>query len=254
MNILPDLEIQKKICDLISYNPGLHISKIAELLNKKIPEIEYQLQYLCNSRILIVQKEDGVKRYYLKKPRIKARERRTRKTRRMIYNLITQNPGLYLSKIAEKLNMSIPLTDYHLGCMQKDGRISIKQDAKGYSKRYYITESNIQSKEKKFLEFLRKKIPLKIVLLLLKHRTLQHKDIKRHLDMHASSLTYHLVNLEESGIIDVQSFGREKGYTLTDPDEIMRIMKKYELQVEPQLEIEEKKDTWNNIKDKDTFE
>ena len=253
MNGSSEEEIQRRIYDLISQNPGLHLSKIAELLDMKLFEVKYHLQSLENKGIIFVTKDAGYERYYLQKSRIKAREKRTFGTRETIYNLIVQKPGLHLSKIAEILQMSISLADYHLVSMQKEGKITAVKDDKGYFKRYYVAGSEIKVQEKQIIETLRKKTPLKIVLLLLKRNNLQHKDIMEFLHMPSSSLSYHLTKLEEYGIIEVHPHGRERGYTLRNRDEIIRILKKYELHLELHLTIDEFKNMWDDLSYRDSL-
>src|SRR4030042_1301633 len=93
-------------------------------------------------------------------------------TVKKIYDLIEQNPGLHLSKIAEHLHMSIPLADYHLLQLEKNKDIVAVKDSSGHFKRYYAAESGIETQDKKVLEHLQKKIPLVIVLFLLRQPTL----------------------------------------------------------------------------------
>lgn len=247
MSGFPDSEKQKKIYNLIFHNPGVHLSKIAELLNMKISEVEYYLQYFEKKGIINVTKEAGYERYYIEDRRVKTRDKRTLGIRKEIYDIVAKNPGLYLSKIAEMLDMSIPLTDYHLRYMERNREIIAVKDARGYYKRCYIAESRIESQDKKVLEVLGKKIPLKIVLFLLKRSNLKHKEILKRLDISSSTLSYHLTKLVNTGILDVRSYGKEKGYTLKDRDEIIRTLKKYELHIELQLAIEGFKDLWENL-------
>ena len=163
------IEAQKKIYNLIARNPGLHLSKIAELLNMKISEVAYHLECLGKNKSIRVHKDSSIERYYIYHHKVKTRDKRSLETRQNIYTIIAKNPGLHLSKIAEFLDMSVPLTDYHLNYMEKKGEIIVLKDAKGYFKRYYIAESGIDNREKKILEMLGKKIPLQIILSLLKH-------------------------------------------------------------------------------------
>ena len=58
----------------------------------------------------------------------------------------------------------------------------------------------------------------------------------------------------ESGIIEVQPHGKEKGYTLKNRDEIIRILKKHELHIELHFTIDSFKDLWDNLNYKDLTE
>ena len=254
MNNSNEKETQKKIRDIIARSPGLHISKIAELLDMKISEVAYHLEYLEEKGVISVSKDTSIERYYIEDSRVKTRDKRSLETRREIYNVVAQNPGLYLSKIAEMVGMSVPLTDYHLVFMEKNGDIVIIKDAKGYFKRYYIADSGIDSSEKKILEMLGKKTPLKIVLFLLKHNHLQHKDLMKLLNMSSSKLSYHLTNLLDSEIVEARPHGVKKGYMLKNKDQIVRILQKYKFHIVLDVAVDDFKDLWRDFSYQDMMD
>lgn len=247
-------DTQRKICDLIARSPGLHISKIAELLDMKISEVAFHLEYLEGMGRISVSKDTSIERYYIEDSRVKTRDKRSLETRREIYNIVAQNPGLYLSKIAETVGMSVPLTYYHLLFMEKNGDITVIKDAKGYFKRYYIAESGIDSNEKKILEMLGKKIPLKIVLFLLKHTHLKNKDMMELLNISSSKLSYHLTNLLDSGIVVANPHGEKKGYMLKNKDEIVRILQKYKFHIVLGVAVDDFKDLWGDLSYRDLMD
>lgn len=254
MNETIEDENLKKIHKLLLSNPGLHLSKIAELLDMRISEVDFYLQYLQKKELVFIIKEAGYQKYFINDQRVKSRDKRALDTKKKIYDLIVANPGLHLSKIAALLDMSIPLTDYHLVQMERDNEICVVKDARGYYKRYYMADSGIDVQERDILELLRRKIPLKIVLLLLKHSNMQHKEIMKHLAIKSTStLSYHLTNLLNNGIVEVHPHGKEKGYVLKNKDEIIRILKKYELQIELHLAVDGFKDLWNDLSYRDSL-
>ena len=65
MNELLELETRRKIYDLVSRNPGLHLSKIAEMLSMRVSLAEYHLLYLEKNNVIRVAKEAGYTRYYV---------------------------------------------------------------------------------------------------------------------------------------------------------------------------------------------
>ena len=108
-------EIQRKIYDLIAKDPGLHLSKIAEMLNMKLTEVAYHLQYLEKKEIITFSEKEGCTGYFIKKSKeLSLSDRRSREIRMELFNLISDNPGLHLSKIAETLNINLSLAKYHL--------------------------------------------------------------------------------------------------------------------------------------------
>ena len=66
MNEVLELETRRKIYNLVAKNPGLHLSKIAELLKMRISLVEYHCIYLEKNQIFHHVKESGYMRYYVK--------------------------------------------------------------------------------------------------------------------------------------------------------------------------------------------
>ncbi len=162
-------------------------------------------------------------------------------TRRKVYDLVSRNPGLHLSKIAELLKMRISLDEYHLLYLEKNGVILSSKEA-GYS-RYYI-KGKIGTADKKILSILRQKIPLKIVLFLLKNDCSQHRYMIKNFDIAPSTLSYHLKKLVKIGIISQTSFGDDKGYSIINREELIRILMQYK----PYSVIDGFADIWSDLK------
>jgi len=161
-------------------------------------------------------------------------------TRRKINDIISKNPGLHLSKIAELLNMRISLADYHLSYLEKNEIISSIKE-KGF-KRYYI-KGKIGSQDKKSLSLLRQESPLKIVLYLLKNPYSLHKDILKSIDVAPSTLTYHLKKLMKYGLIELHEYETKKGFIVVDEKKIIGLI----IQYKPYSVIESFTDVWVDL-------
>ena len=196
-----DLELCRKIYNLLSKEPGLTLSKIAEILDVKLSFLEYHLSSLVLKENIISKNEQGYNKYYLKKKVNIRRDKRTDSTKNYIIDLIEENPGLHLAKIAEMLNMSSQLAEYHLLNLEKINLIIGIKGKNKYYKRYYVKEGEIGRDEKKILSLLRQEHLIKIVLLILKNPSIKHKQLLENLDIVASTLSYHLKKLEEYDII-----------------------------------------------------
>ena len=61
-----DLETRRDIYNLIEKNPGLHLSKIANLLSMRTSHVEYHLLFLEKNELIKSEKEKGYKRYFIK--------------------------------------------------------------------------------------------------------------------------------------------------------------------------------------------
>ncbi len=222
-----DQEAKKKIYNIISIDPGLPLSRIAELLNMQISSVEHYLRFMESEKEIISSSKGGYTRYYVRKRRKGTRNRRTQEIRRIIFDLLQDQPGLYLSKIAEKLNMSAQLAEYHLLSMEKNNRIIGVKEKGGYFRTYYLKDSGVGIDERRIVALLRQEHLLRIVLIILKHPNIQNKELARYLDITPGTLSHHLNRLDEYHIIEVISYGREKGYSIKKKKEITRIMRKY---------------------------
>ncbi len=162
------------------------------------------------------------------------------KIRQKIFSLISNNPGLHASKIASVLNIEGQLADYHLLYLERnDIIVAIK---KGGYKRYYV-KGKIGKEERKFLSILRQEIPLKIVLFLLKNPGSMHKEILSHLEISASTLSYHLKKLLKSDIIFFDCPNNSLLYYVKNKDDIIKILVRYK----PYSWIDNFSDMWKDF-------
>ena len=161
-------------------------------------------------------------------------------TRRTIYDLVSRNPGLHLSKIAKLLKMRTSLVEYHLLFLEKHQVVRGVKES-GYT-RYYI-EGMIGTSDKKILSILRQEIPLRVMLFLLKNDNSQHKEILKNVDISSSTLSYHLKKMVDHGIIYVNTYGENRGYSITSKEEIVGLLIKYK----PYSLIEGFTDVWLDL-------
>jgi len=162
-------------------------------------------------------------------------------TRRKIYDLINQNPGIHLSKISQILKMRTSLVEYHLLFLEKHEIISSDKET-GY-KRYYL-KGQIGVKDKRYLFILRQKTVLEIILLLLKNDVSPHKVILENVNVSPSTLSYHLNKLIKKDIIELNRYGENKGYKIKNRDEIVSIL----IQYKPYKILDGFEDIWADLK------
>lgn len=161
-------------------------------------------------------------------------------TRRKIYDLVSKNPGLHLSKIAELLDMRVSLAEYHLFYLEKN-QLVVPVNESGYTR--YYAKGEVGTEDKKVLGLLRQNVPLRIILLLLKCDTSQHKELLQNLDVAPSTLSYHLKKLVSCGVVAVQSYGEEKGYSVINKEMVTRLLIRYK----PYSLIDSFKDVWVDL-------
>ncbi len=161
--------------------------------------------------------------------------------RKKIYTLILKNPGLHAKKIAEILSIHGQLADYHLLYLERNELVTTTKEG-GY-RRYYI-KGKIGRKERRQIAILRQKIPLKIVIFLLKNPKSRHKEILKKFDIAKSTLTYHLKKLVIHEIISEHSDGKDKIYRVENENEIIRLLIRYK----PYSRIEGFEETWMDLR------
>ena len=236
-------EIWRKIISVIKRNSGIEISKLAELLNMNISEMESYLSVMGKMGEITISNEKNYKRCYIKKRKKGSPDRRGQEIQITIRNLITENPGVHLSRIAEILQISSPLAKYHLRNMEKNDLIISVSDENKYYMRYYIKHEEIGVRHKRILGLLRQKHLFKIVSLLITNEILTHKELMEKLEIAASTLSYHLDRLIEKEIIDAFYHGKEKGYQLRNREEIIEMVRRYTLD----RSIEKFRDIWRDF-------
>jgi DNA-binding transcriptional ArsR family regulator len=119
-------------------------------------------------------------------------------TRRNIYNVILENPGIHFRELSRKLDMPITTLDYHLNHFRKRGLISIRT-SDNY-KRFYVKDK-VGVKEKEIFNVLRQAVPRNIVLYLMFGYACSKMDLCKELDKHPSTIDFHLKKLVKLDII-----------------------------------------------------
>ena len=166
-----------------------------------------------------------------------------RETRKKIYDLIIKNPGLHLSKIAEMLKMRTSLAEYHLIYLENNNLIHSVKDEGGYYRRFYVKEGDIGTEDKKIFSLLRQETPLKIIAFLLRNPKFRHRDMLKELHIASSTLSYHINKLVSKGIIEVITYGEDKGYRIVNKKKIIQLLLKYEFRTI----VDDFKDVWDDL-------
>ncbi len=142
-------------------------------------------------------------------------------TRRNIYEVIKEYPGLHMRAVQRKTDYDINLVKYHIRKLQEEGIIT--EIEKGGYKRYFPKETDeikIDHRDKKKLSILRNEKKLGIVLYTLKNEKVSHKELNEEFDMAASTLSYHLKKLVENDIL----LKKNRIYKVNDPKHISKLL------------------------------
>lgn len=154
-------------------------------------------------------------------------------TRRAVYDHVRTYPGLHLSEIARQLGIPTNHAKYHLRRLEKDGLVSsLKED--GYWRFFPRADGSVGTRdlvdreEKRLLAMLRRPNPLHITLHLLSAGEATHGELTEALDVAGATAHYHLQRMEDAGMLERRPDGRRVYYALARPDEVARLLERYE--------------------------
>jgi len=133
------VETRRKIYELIMKNPGLHQTKIAQMLGMKKSHAEYHLNYLERNNAIQTTVEPGFKRYYVEDVNLGVDEKEILAFLRFdipkkILLFLLRNPSAQHKEILEKMDIAPSTLSYHLTKLVKKGILSVVRygEEKGY--------------------------------------------------------------------------------------------------------------------------
>lgn len=144
--------------------------------------------------------------------------------RKKLTEYIRKNPGVHFRQIARDLELAIGQLDFHLNTLTK-GEVLIK-DGSTSNARYYVRDK-FSREERKAMSYLRREIPRGIVIFLMENPDATPHEILEMFDFTHATLSYHLKRLEKAGILKVEQSGKERHYSVTDPEIIEMLLVLY---------------------------
>ena len=165
------------------------------------------------------------------------------KTRRVIYNHILKNPGLHEREISRQLDMPLGTIDYHLYYLRKKELVITRSD--GHYTKYYAA-GKVGEKDKKILAILRQKAPRRIIIFLLLNNFSFHRDIRNHLNLAPSTISFHLNKLVGLDLINKYQSGRDTIYSIREPEYISDLLVLYKKSFLDDA-VERFADTWLDL-------
>lgn len=142
-------------------------------------------------------------------------------SRRKIYDLIEENPGLHFREIERRTGIAVGSLQYHLGFLEKKHLIKVFRQGK-FLRYYSVKESVVE--EKAEMAFLRKPSARKIILFLLEKKKANNLDIARKVELSPSTTSWHLEQLVKEQVIGKEKRGRESFFYLIKPNEITSLL------------------------------
>jgi predicted transcriptional regulator len=124
---------------------------------------------------------------------------------------IQENPGCYMRKIKNELNLSMGTVQYHVDRLEKMGRITSNRH--GLYKHYFPI-GIFGDREREVLQVLNQETAREILMFIIEQRNPTQTDIVNKIEISAASVNWHLVRLIDSHIVDEIREGKFKRYHL----------------------------------------
>lgn len=147
-----------------------------------------------------------------------------RDARTQVLGFVRQYPGVHVREVERQLGLSSKLANYHLLALEQDGKVERIQE-KGYSRFLpRVTKPRWSARDIAFLCLMRRGVAFRITLLLLSRGEMTAGDLSLALELAKPSTTYHLHLLEDDRIVAVEPRGRQRWYSLADPDRVRGLL------------------------------
>lgn len=142
-----------------------------------------------------------------------------------VLQFIQENPGCHLRQIRQELKVSMGTAQYHLGLLEKAGRIASNRH--GLFK-YYFPVGIFQDNEKNLLEVLSHETTRDVLMFIIEQKNPTQTDIVNKIGVSAASISWHVKRLTELGIITEVKEGKYKRYQLRgDSKPLVALMRNY---------------------------
>lgn len=145
-------------------------------------------------------------------------------TRRSIYDAVTRVPGVHLLRLQQELPLARGTIAHHLRQLERFGLLGSRQEGR---KKVYFVQGTIDPEDEYVLCFLRRRTSRWILIRLSENPRLTASDLSRLLHRRLPTISYHLRNLTNAGIIEPVWGGRVRYHRFRDPERVRRLLEAY---------------------------
>lgn len=145
-------------------------------------------------------------------------------SRRHIYKAIETSPGIHFRALLGDLEYAQGTLQYHLRWLADAGLVEVSEDGK-YT-RYYAGGS-FDEGDRAVMNALRRQCARRILAYLVSEDALTTSELSERLDKAASTVSFHLSQLEDADLVTSERDGRAVRYEVSDPDRVSRLYAVY---------------------------
>lgn len=151
--------------------------------------------------------------------------RRSGNIRDEIYGFVETNPGIRYRELTRIVGISNGVLTYHLGVLEKFGRIKVARQSNNRVTRYFI--ANVPKEDSDIIGYFRSIVTRDIVFFMLKNEFFTFNEIVDHVRKAPSTISWHIKRLKEAGILRVVYGDGRQLYSLTNKTLVSGILLKY---------------------------
>ncbi len=142
--------------------------------------------------------------------------------RREIYETLRESPGAHFSHLQRLLGMATGTLQYHLKVLEDRNLIEV--DREGRYTRYFVS-LEVEQRDRQLLGLLRQETARRVMLHLLEQGLSRLTDVSDALGLAPSTVSFHLGNLEEAGVVEKPERGK---YRLVDAERVEDVLVAYQ--------------------------
>ncbi len=142
-------------------------------------------------------------------------------TRRRIFEFVSSRPGSHLRECARDLELPLGTALYHLDYLVSHDLVVVRRD--GRYKRFFVNNA-LGRVEKDYVSVFHHDVPRRIVTVLLAFKQRTQRELCGDVGVSRSTLSFHVNNLVNSGILGCHDAWPENGYFVSDRETATRVL------------------------------
>jgi len=146
-------------------------------------------------------------------------------TRKNIYEIVRENPGLHFREIKRKTGLAIGSLQYHLGYLEKHSVLKSKKD--GRFVRYYTLRNYSEEEKPDEFAILRNKAMKKIVLFLIHSKRATLPKVAANINLSLPTTSIYLKKLTIKGIVRRKRWRGKINFSLIDDRRLKEVLTEY---------------------------
>lgn len=145
-------------------------------------------------------------------------------TRRELFDHVEANRGIHFRQLKRDLDVETGLLQYHLRELE---RYNVLESEAHQGKRRVFVARELDEEERAILAVLRYETTRRILLYLLEEGPARNGEIAAAVDVTPATISWHLSNLVEKGVVEAIENGRTTMYGATNEELVVHLLVRY---------------------------